>query len=367
MKNIGEFILELLEKNYDFDEVLAVERIKAGDTNQSFLAECVKDKKTQTWYVRRYNEAEQEKDIIYEHAFEQYFSQRVNGEVQTIVPLRTKQGSTWVYEELEGEKRYYAVFNILKGREPYSWEYNDMSSQALLSCAEITARFQDWAYGFTAPEDGGRREASLEEQLEIWKTDLPQAIFDKSKSPSIFRRFNEYFEKELPFFLEMIEFCQKELELCKDGLKKCINHKDLNPGNLMFDEDDQVCAIFDMDWVNEDYRLYDVGWMAYQATASWDSREWGSVPLDKLEVFLKTYNKTMREIASPLGELNQKEKEFLPIMMMIGVMKVIMDFTCYEEHVDDADRMFVNTWRFMESLHDLRNHIPEIQSLAETK
>lgn len=350
------FIKDLLQEQYELGDCIAVAIIKDGDTNNSFLARMRAGSAEQTWYVRQYNTAEQEQDIVYEHAFERYFDKNVNGEIQTMLPVQAKSGQTWVTATHNGQTNFYAVFNVIKGLEPYSWEHNNLTEDALISCAEITAKFQAWAYGFVGPEGSGRREPPLEEQFEMWRADLPAALEEKRKDPR-YRRFTDFFATEIPFLLDTVEFCRQKLMECRDGLKTCINHKDMNPGNVMFDENDRVIAVFDLDWVNTDYRLYDVAWMGYQAIASWDAKDWGAVPIDKLNRFIAAYNRVMVERQCPLGPLNETENRFLPIMMIIGAMKVIMDFSCYEDHSEEVYRMFVNTWRFVSSVRVMRQYV----------
>lgn len=350
------FVKELLEKNYKLGSDIRIEPIKAGDTNNSFFAWAKEDGVETKWYVRQYNPAEKEQDIIYEHAFEKYFDHNVNGEIQTMLPVESKTGNTWVVAENGGQSNFYAVFNIISGREPWFWEYNDMTDEAMDACAKIVAQFQSWAYGFEGPEGSGKREPPLGEQFKRWRTDLLAAYREKAQD-KVFQRFTEYLGRELSFLFETIDFCEAELNKYGDALKICINHKDLNPGNVMFDEDDNITAVFDLDWVNIDYRIYDLAWMGYQAIASWDTDSWGVVPIYKLKRFVEIYNQEIVSRNCPLGPLNEEEKKFLPSMMIIGAMKVIMDFTCYEEHAHDVHRLFVNTWRFVESVRFMRKYV----------
>lgn len=359
MTGVEKFVKRILEENYDLGRILGVASIKAGDTNNSFLAMAEKNGSSQQWYVRQYNRFEEEQDIVYEHALEKYLASRVDDDVQTILPVETKNGSTWVVGEYEDEKNFYTVFNVIHGNEPYSWEFNDLSDNAMKSCAEITAKFHAWCYGFDAPEGSGRHEEPLVGQLQTWMTDFPAALEEKKKRPEIFRRFTDYLEKEVPYLVEMSAFCKGELEKYSDDLVMCINHKDMNPGNVMFDDDDNVNAVFDMDWCNMDYRIYDLVWMGYQAIASWDTDHWGEVPVEKLQSFIDNYNRIMVERECPLGPLNQAETEFLPTMMIIGMLKVLADFICYEDHDHDPYRVFVNSWRFIESVKYMKAYLDQ--------
>ncbi len=268
MSKVEAYVKMLLETEYDLGAIVTLSKIKAGDTNNSFLALANQNHVLTNWYIRQYNPAEQEQDILYEHAFEKYFAKNVAGEIQTILPITTRSGATWLYKEFNGQYNFYAVYNVITGNEPYSWEFNNLSEPALESCAEITAKFHAWGYGFEPPAGCCKREPSLEDQFVLWKRDFPKAIEEKKQHPELFRRYTDYLEKQLPFLLDTTDFCSRELKKHAANLKKCINHKDLNPGNLMFGADDRVNAVFDMDWCNMDYRIYDIAWMSYQAIAS---------------------------------------------------------------------------------------------------
>lgn len=355
-----DFIKKLLEENYEIGSNISVEAIKAGDTNNSFFAHAENDGNKIKLYVRQYNPAEQEQDIIFEHALEKYYDKNVNGEIQTMLPIENKSGKTWVVAEFEGQKNFYAVFNTISGLEPYSWEYNDMNEKEMDSCAAIVAKFQAWCYGFVGPKGSGRREPPLSEQFANWRVDLPKAIEEK-KQKKVFKRFSDYLKTQEEVLMDHTDFCERQLMKYQDKLKKCINHKDLNPGNVMFDEEGNIIAIFDFDWANTDYRVYDIAWMAYQAIASWDPNSWGDVPFDKLQRFIDVYNEEMLKRGCPLGVLTKDEEEFLPSMMVIGAMKVIMDFACYEEHEHDVHRVLVNTSRFIASVNKMRKYIEEKQ------
>ncbi|MDD4692064.1 hypothetical protein [Eubacterium aggregans] len=90
--------------------------------------------------------------------------------------------------------------------------------------------------------------------------------------------------REILFLMDTIDYIEAELAKLKDNLKKCINHKD-----------DHVCAVFDLDWVNEDYRLYDLAWMGYPITASWNVHTWGFIPMNQTQRFLNIYDARMRK------------------------------------------------------------------------
>lgn len=362
MSGICEFISDLISVNYPLGKVSRTVEIKQGDTNNSYFTYVQKDGREQKWYVRQYHSGETEAELRYEHAFEKYFSERHGDAIDSPVPVENNAGGTWVKASYDGTENYYAVFNVVTGKEAYSWEFNDLTPRAFDSCAVIVAQFQTWSCGFKKPEGSGIAGESMLSMFDRWRRDLKGCF--EGKTDPMFRRFNEYFKKELPFFLDMIDFMESETRKFDGKLPVCINHGDLNPGNVMFDDEDRVCCVFDLDWVAENLRLYDICWMGYQIIASWDVHSWGAVPTENLRRFLEIYDRQIEEMHSPLGVLTDDERKFLPAMMMIGVAKVIMDFACYEDHRGDEYRLFVNTWRFMESLRYIYDHYEEILSVS---
>ncbi len=218
MTDLESFVKILLETKYDIGTIVTLSKVKMGDTNKSFIALANKDDVLTNWYVRQYNLSEEKQDILYEHAFESYLAEKVCGEVQTILPIKTKYGTTWLHETFEGQTHYYAVFNVIKGNEPYSWEFNNLSKNAFNGCAEITAKFHAWGYGFKPPVESGRHEPSLEDQFDRWRVDFPKALKEKKQMP-IFRRFTEYLEREMPYLIETTIFCSKELKKHSKSLK----------------------------------------------------------------------------------------------------------------------------------------------------
>jgi Ser/Thr protein kinase RdoA (MazF antagonist) len=321
MESLIEKVKAIIESEYDLGKVDQIEKAKLGDTNKSFIAVCEKDGVRTKYCARQYNYAKQEPEIKYEHAFDLYFNDQVCGEIASPLPIRTKSGGTWVCSEFEKAQNFYAVFKFIQGREPYSWEYNEVSDMAFAECSQITAKFHCWAYNFKKPEGSGRLEPNLLEQIKDWKEKVPMWV-ESMKGDSHRRKLYDYCTSQWEYILKRLDFAEAELKKYMDKLPVCIIHEDINPSNLMFDENDKVSAIFDFDWVTEGYRIYDVVWMCHQIVSSWKEDSFGYMKLDQVKKFLSIYNNTINSLNCNLRPLTDEERRFFPAMMILSCMKI---------------------------------------------
>ena len=87
-----------------------------------------------------------------------------------------------------------------------------------------------------------------------------------------------------------------------------LNHADLNPGNILIDDDKNVCAIIDFAFVSKSSELNDV------------SRLIGRLPEDFHEIMLDSYNKKfnknvlMDKIKSLISVWNYVEEHYINYM-----------------------------------------------------
>lgn len=90
--------------------------------------------------------------------------------------------------------------------------------------------------------------------------------------------------------------------------KMVLNHADLNPGNILVDENNNVCAIIDFAFVSKSSDINDV------------SRLIGRLPADFHEIMLDSYNKrfnsniTMDEVLSIVSVWNYVEEHYINYM-----------------------------------------------------
>ena len=89
---------------------------------------------------------------------------------------------------------------------------------------------------------------------------------------------------------------------------RVLNHADLNPGNILVDENNNVCAIIDFAFVSASSNINDV------------SRLIGRLPTDFHEIMLNSYNErfneniTMEEVNSLISVWNYVEEHYINYM-----------------------------------------------------
>lgn len=90
--------------------------------------------------------------------------------------------------------------------------------------------------------------------------------------------------------------------------KRVLNHADLNPGNILVDENNDVCAIIDFAFVSASSNINDV------------SRLIGRLPVDFHEIMLNSYNEkfnsniTMEDVNSLISVWNYVEEHYINYM-----------------------------------------------------
>jgi homoserine kinase type II len=146
-------------------------------------------------------------------------------------------------------------------------------------------------------------------------------------------------------------------------------HCDFHQGNLKY-QDTNVIGVFDFDWSKIDLRLFDLALALVYFCAVWDEPQAGSLDIEKVKLFLNTYNNGCKETTKP-GPLTQLEKKFLPCLMASANLFVlhwtIVDFYNLD-HPDDAEYMkYLNHGlNLMGWIEAHKKHIGEIASEACT-
>lgn len=363
--DLEEHICDIIQKEYDFGQVKSLSKEMIGDTNKNFIAVCEKDDNECEWFIKQYENAKTQNEIIYEHAFMHYFNKRADGRIQSPIVIPNKHGETWVYNKWNGNMNYYAVFDMMKGLQTYSWINNQLSETAFISCSESTAKFHSWAYGFISPDGIIPNTPNIQDQLDIWYKEI-QFFLQNIKGKSFCRLFYDYWDRNLDDLKKQVMFCKKEFGRYNQKLPKCIIHGDLNPSNMMFDEKDHVTHIFDFEWVHENIRIYDIAWVAHQTLSSWDESHLGQMSLEKLCSFLSIYNKTIVNLNGTLSPLTLEESEIFPISIIAVCIKIVRDFISYIYYEPDKNvvKWYFASIKYIYIMHFCNSNYCEIQKSA---
>ena len=104
------------------------------------------------------------------------------------------------------------------------------------------------------------------------------------------------------------DFSKHDNLIVLEQKEKVLNHADLNPGNVLIDENNNVCAILDFAFVSESSKINDV------------SRLIGRLPKEFHQIMLDAYNEkfesdvTMEEVNALISVWNYVEEHYINYM-----------------------------------------------------
>lgn len=344
-----------------------VYEIFGGYVNQSFGVYTEKEGKTYECFVRKYKKSIAEKEILLEHTLIDFSI--AHGLDIAAGLIKTKEGKTFVQLFEEGnagpEGRYFAVYQFLSGEDKYTWDAPYLTDQEYASSAEVLATFHNASRHYD-PQDLERVEPKI---LEFIPT-LPETFREFAELSLAHNKFHTYFLKNFSEIMDVI----KEIQIPAEAVDKLPYnpiHSDIHPGNLKF-RDEQVVGIFDFDWAKIDLRLFDVCEALTYFCSAWDDlpdgTTDGTLRLDKCAIFLKAYQKKLRELGG-LEPLNETEKEyFLAMLAAANIYILNWDVTAYYADPDN-----LNVYEYLTYLqHNVRlmkwieEHREEIGELIQT-
>ena len=104
-------------------------------------------------------------------------------------------------------------------------------------------------------------------------------------------------------------------------------------------EGSRVAGVFDFDWTKTDIRLFDVAQALLYFCARWDGEEAGSLDLERVVLFLKSYNEACKGAAFP-GPLTAVEQAYMPLILVgasLFVLHVVIQSFYDTENADVED------------------------------
>jgi Putative homoserine kinase type II (protein kinase fold) len=360
MTLIRSQIIDVLQ-SYDLGTVTDVYEIFGGYVNRSFGVLTEKNGIKNEYFVRKYKYGITENEILFEHSMIDYSIEHGLDIAADII--RAKDGTSFV-KKTEGKDGmitdiYFAVYQYLSGDDLYTWDNPNLSDAEYSSAAEVMATFHNAARDFN-PQGLERVEPKIMEFLPT----LPEP-YKAFAQKDLDTKFHQYYRSNLEGILEVIGTSQIPEEfLAKMPYTSC--HNDFHPGNLKY-VDGKVVGIFDFDWSKIDRRLFDVCLGLAYCCSSWQDEQDGVLRLDKCEIFLKSYQKKLKELKG-LEPLNEVELEYLPTMVAAANIYLInWDVTAYYAGTN------LNEYEYMAYLqHNVRlmkwieNHKAEISKLAKS-
>ena len=353
-------IVDALQK-YDLGTVTDVYEIFGGYVNRSFGVLTEKDGTKHEYFVRKYKYGITETEILFEHSMIDYSI--AHGLDIAAGLIRTTDGVTFV-KKTEGTNGkitdiYFAVYQYLQGEDLYTWDNPTLNDAEYASAAEVLATFHNAARDFN-PQGLERVEPKIMEFLPT----LPDT-YKAFAQKNLDTKFHHYYLNNIDSILDVIESSQIPDEVLeKMPYTPC--HNDFHPGNLKY-VDSKVVGIFDFDWSKIDRRLFDVTLALAYCCSSWQDEKDGVLLLDKCAIFLKSYQKKLKELQG-LDPLNEVELEYLPTMIAAANIYLInWDVTAYYAGTN------LNEYEYMAYLqHNVRlmkwieNHKAEISDVVRS-
>lgn len=329
--NILQRAETVVKEHYDLGEVLSVGELEGGYINRSFVVHVKRNDIPCKYMVRRYNPANAEDDIQFEHALVSHL--RKNGFLIAAGVIPKKNGGTYAKEQLTVEGRtairFWAVFEFLKSEIRYAFMDTNLSEEELTSAADTLARLHEAGRNFCNPSGINRRQPKVMDFLPTFRQAYAEYTKEAGKT-----HFDQCFLKHRDEILEKVDHTLiPDADL--DRMPQLPIHGDYNQGNLTY-EGLQVIGVFDFDWSRIDMRLFDLAQSLVYFCACWDGQEAGSIDLDKCVLFLRSYNEGCKSAAIP-GPLNAVEQANMTLMLAAANLFVLHCIIHYYYKTEDPD------------------------------
>lgn len=353
-------------KFYDLGTVIDAYEIFGGYVNRSFGVYIEKNGKKNEYFIRKYKKGITEKEIELEHTLIDFSI--ANGLDMAAGLIRNINGKTYVKlaEEANGtmDFSYFAVYDYLGGEDKYTWDTPYLDDNEYASSAEVLATFHNASRNF---DPRGRER--IEPKIMEFIPSLPKT-FRRFADLDLNNKLHNYYLKNLEEIIRVIN----GINMPPAAIAKMVDnpvHADAHPGNFKY-KDGQAVGIFDFDWAKIDLRLFDVCEALTYFCSAWDDLPDGSTDgtlrLDKCAIFLKAYQKTLKELGG-LSPLNDTEKEYFPTMIAAANMYVInWDLTAYYADPDNLNVYEYKTYlqHNVRLMNWIEEHKKDLAELAQS-
>jgi Ser/Thr protein kinase RdoA (MazF antagonist) len=235
-------LIAQLERHWPIGRVVRIQRIKRGLVNQTYN---VTAKDGQHHILRLYHPEMALARIGQEHALLEHLKQvGFPLSPRLIVP---KTPPTWKPVALPEEaRRHMALMTHLPGEDRYTWDAPPQSAAAATALGTALARYhqaiRDW---WPQPEDITAKEVDVVRRLGMTLGNEPRALASlDSLSPVL-------------------------ADLDRSAWPSLMVHGDFHAANVRWTEADRICGIFDFEYADLNWRLYDVGMAAACLATRW--------------------------------------------------------------------------------------------------
>ena len=309
--HVTEEVRQIIATNYSLGEITNIWRISGGYINWSFGCQTSNDQGPVQYFIRKYNRGIGSETVRFEHALVDHLLMK---EYSLVAPvLRTLEGKSFVTITQDGVERHIAVYGFLPGESKYSWCFDtDVTEKELISCARTLASYHGCISDYCPTIE--RQSDPLAYQgcgvVPPIMDQLPHlpAVYKKLAARAPINVFGDYLHNKIDVILAALQAAAIPAHQRVD-LPMLVVHSDFHAGNVKYVDGD-VVALFDFDYARYDQRMFDIGHALHFFCFSWDEDSNGELWADKLSIFLRTYQATMREIGG-VGPLSRHELDYL--------------------------------------------------------
>jgi len=317
-KNFTHELKYIISTNYDIGDLMDFEQIHLGSVNKSFIIRTVGKIKKKVYFFRRYTPGKTKSEIEFEHSVITHLKKKHFALVAGLI--HTKDGKTFVNRN-KGQDHFYAIFDILPGKDKYSWINPGCRKNDLKNAAGVLAKFHNLSFDLK-PEQK-RCEPKIMDLLPRIAQNVSSCAKKGRETP-----FDICLRKNLDTILSTIDqtlnvfVCGIQGNKYKD-LVQMVIHCDYHPGNLKF-QNNAITGLFDFDWSKVDVRCFDVALAITYFCAIWEGNQNGnrdgSLDMEKATIFFQSYQKSF---TTDPGPLNDPELKYLPYMIKAANIYVI--------------------------------------------
>jgi homoserine kinase type II len=316
----------IISNQYDLGKLVDYEQLFLGYCNISYTIIIERNGKRKKFFLRRYRQGITEEEIAFEHSLINHLKKKSFHLIAGIIP--TRDGKTYVQRFEDGGNIFYTIFEFLTGDDRYTWVDPNCSDEDLKGAAAILARYHS-AVSELIPE-GKKYEAKIIDLL----PETAQMV-DRCAQRAGKTVFDTYFLENINLIQETIQHIQRITEENEyRGLPQLMVHCDFHPGNLKF-QNENITGLFDFDWSKVDVRCFDLGLAMFYFCVSWEGEQDGIVHLNKVALFLDTYQNELRG-APGVGPLSDVELKYLPYLISAGNIYVV-NWTIRDFYSAEAD------------------------------
>jgi len=142
-ENFTYILNQIISTNYNIGNLMDFEQIHLGSVNKSFIIRTAGKIKKKAYFFRKYNPGKTKNEIEFEHSVITHLKKKGFALVAGLI--YTKDGKTFVNREKD-QDNFYAIFDILPGKDKYSWISPDCSNNDLKNAGGVLAKFHNMVF-----------------------------------------------------------------------------------------------------------------------------------------------------------------------------------------------------------------------------